>query len=104
MSPWLRPLLNGMLGMTALTLLVLALLPALAKRYRQRTLYGLLIICLLGFLIPWRPLVTPRPAMTVTLPDEAARRLRPRRTVNGRVLPCFRSNRRRRYLRHSISN
>ena len=50
MPPWLRPLLSGMLGMTALTLLVLALLPALARRYRQRTLYGLLIICLLGFL------------------------------------------------------
>ena len=77
MPPWLRPLLSGMLGMTALTLLVLALLPALARRYRQRTLYGLLIICLLGFLIPWRPLITPRPAVTVTLPDEAARRLRP---------------------------
>ena len=77
MPAWIGPLLNGILGMTVLTLIVSLALPLLARRYRQRTVYGLLIVCLLGFLIPWRPLITPRPAVTVELPAETVRQLRP---------------------------
>ena len=77
MPSWMTPMLSGTLGTTALTLLALALLPALSRRYRQRTLYGLLVICLLGFLIPWRPQLTPKPAVTVALRADTAQRLRP---------------------------
>lgn len=81
MRAWLNPLLSGILGMTLLTLLLLAVLPFLARRYRQRTVYTLLIICLLGFLIPWRPPVTPKTAVTVKLPAETAHQLQPFRRV-----------------------
>ena len=51
MEAWLTPLISGAAGMSVLTLLLLAALPLLSRRYRQSTLYGLLILCLLGFLI-----------------------------------------------------
>ncbi len=79
MPAWWSPLLSGILGMTVLTLLLLAVLPLLARRYWQRTLYTLLLVCLLGFLIPWRPAVTPESAMTVKLPAETVQPLRPAR-------------------------
>ncbi len=75
-GPWAVSLLSGMLGMTILTLAVLAALPILSKRYRLRTVYGLLVLCLFGFLIPWRPLIVRRPAVTVEIPAAAVQRLR----------------------------
>lgn len=77
MRPEITALLTGEAGMTLLTGVTLMLLPLLVRRYRRKTLYGLLIICLLGFLIPWRPVVAPRPAMTVEIPAAAVRRLNP---------------------------
>ena len=77
MSGWLGSLLSGILGMSVLTLGVILALPLLSRRYRLRTVYGLLILCLIGFLIPWRPLLTPRTAVTVELPADTVRQLQP---------------------------
>ena len=77
MAAWLTPLISGIAGMSVLTLVLLAASPFLARRYRQRTIYMLLVICLLGFLIPWRPPVTSKSAVGVKLPAETVQLLQP---------------------------
>ena len=74
MTAALKALAVGAAGMSVLTVIVLLLAPLLSVRYRQRTVYMLLIICLVGFLIPWRPVI-PRAAVTVSVPAAVTRQL-----------------------------
>lgn len=67
MATWLQMLLGCTLSMGAVTCLTAALAPLLSRRYSQRTVYALLTVVLLGFLIPWRPAL-PHPAVQIPLP------------------------------------
>lgn len=67
MSYWLQMLLGCTVSMGAVTCLMSALAPLLSRRYSQRTVYALLTVVLLGFLIPWRPAL-PHPAVQIPVP------------------------------------
>lgn len=67
MAYWLQMLLGCTLSMGAVTCLMAALAPVISRRYSQRTVYALLTVVLLGFLIPWRP-VLPHPALQIPVP------------------------------------
>lgn len=67
MAHWLQMLLGCTLSMGTVTCLMVVLAPVLSRRYSQRTVYALLTVVLLGFLIPWRP-VLPHPAVQISLP------------------------------------
>ncbi|MBE5797008.1 MAG: M56 family metallopeptidase [Clostridiales bacterium] len=67
MAYWLQMLLGCTLSMGAVTCLMAALAPVISRRYSQRTVYALLTVVLLGFLIPWRPAL-PQPAVQIALP------------------------------------
>lgn len=73
MAYWLQMLLGCTLSMGAVTCLMVVLAPVISQRYSQRTVYALLTIVLLGFLIPWRPAL-PHPAVQISMPaSEPAR-------------------------------
>lgn len=67
MAHWLQMLLGCTLSMGAVTCLMAALAPVISQRYSQRTVYALLTVVLLGFLIPWRP-VLPDPVVQIPVP------------------------------------
>ncbi|MBQ8081967.1 MAG: M56 family metallopeptidase [Clostridia bacterium] len=68
MEAWLKTLLICTLTTGAVSALLILLAPLLSRRYRQSTVYALLLIALVGFLIPWRPTAA-RPAVVVQVPD-----------------------------------
>ena len=73
MAYWLQMLLGCTISMGALTCLMAVLAPVISRRYSQRTVYALLTVVLLGFLIPWRPAL-PHPAVQISMPaSEPAR-------------------------------
>ncbi len=67
MAYWLQMLLGCTLSMGVVTCLMAALAPVISRRYSQRTVYLLLTVVLLGFLIPWRPSL-PLPAVQIPVP------------------------------------
>lgn len=76
MAHWLQMLLGCTLSMDAVTCLMVILAPLLSRRYSQRTVYGLLTVVLMGFLIPWRP-VLPHPAVQIPLPVSEPEQIMP---------------------------
>lgn len=68
MNEFLMELMACSLSMAAVTLLGLALMPALEKRCRKSGLYALWLVVLLGFLVPFRPQAAQKPAVTVEVP------------------------------------
>ena len=67
MTWFFKQLLSSGLVMGTITLLYLAVLPFLQKRYRASALYAISLILAVGFLVPFRPLVS-APAVTVQVP------------------------------------
>ena len=82
MEAWLTTLFSCTLTTGLITLILLALLPVLSRRYKKGTLYLLLVICMVSFLIPWRPrLITQAPAVSMPI--------LPAKTVSARDLPAY---------------
>ncbi len=67
MTEFMRRLLECTIVMSALSVFLLLLMPALSKRYRARSLHIVWIVVLVGFLIPFRPHIAPA-AITVNVP------------------------------------
>lgn len=74
----LNALLVCSLTMAAVTLVCLLLTPLLEKRYSSSALYGLWLVVLLGFLVPFRPQMPKTPAVTVEVPRTISQSIVPR--------------------------
>jgi len=78
-SPFLQRLLSGALSLSIAAIPVLLCAPMLSRRYRQKTLYGIMLILTAAYLVmPFRPtlpasvVVLPAPEIVTVAPEAAA--------------------------------